>query len=128
MMLPHKPSPLEAALLTLRLVETKDKERKKAGDEPMTRFRLSETTLKRLWLRPRLESDFILQVEEWLLEAGWALFFAGSTYGIIKVASVEGWASLSFKQIEQELEKVSSGRFDFVSLQHLLTPDLDEEP
>jgi len=123
----YKPDPLEAALLTLRLVEAKDKERKKASGEPMTRFRLSETTLKRLWLRKRLERDFMVQVEEWLLEAGWALFFAGSTYAMIKVASVEGWTSLTSKQIEDELENVARGKFDFGRLRHLLVPWLDAE-
>ena len=126
-MFPYKPIPLEAALLTLGLVEAKDKERKKAGGEPMTRFRLSETTLKRLWLRKRLERDFMVQVEEWLLEAGWALFFAGSTYAMIKVASVEGWTNLTSKQIKDELEKVSRDKFDFGTLRHLLAPGLDEE-
>jgi hypothetical protein len=67
----------------------------------------------------------MIQVEDWLLEAGWALFFAGSTYAMIKIASVEGWARLTSKQIEDELETVSGGRFDFETLRHLLMPELD---
>jgi hypothetical protein len=126
--LPHKPKPQEAALLTLRLVEVNDKERQKAGGEPMTRFRISETTLKRLWLRKRLERYFMIEVEDWLLEAGWALFFAGSTYAMIKVTSAEGWARLTSKRIEDELEMVSRGKFDFAALRHLLMPELDERP
>ena len=124
--LPHKPGSLEAALLTLRLVEVNDQERKKMGGEPMTRFRISETTLKRLWLRKRLERAFMIEVEDWLLEAGWALFFAGSTYAMIKVTSAEGWARLTSKRIEDELEKVSRGNFDFAALRHLLMPELDQ--
>ncbi len=125
--LPHKPNPQQAALLTLMVVQVKDEERQKAGGEPMSRFRISETTLKRLWLRKRLERDFMVEVEDWLLEAGWALFFAGSTYAMIKVASVEGWARLTSKQIDNELEKVSRGKFDFEALRHLLMPELDED-
>jgi len=126
--LPYKPNPREAALLTLRLVEVKDNDRKKTGGEPITRFRISEMTLKRLWLRQRLERDFMVAVEEWLLEAGWALLFAGSTYGMIKVASVEGWARLTSKRIEDELAKASRGKFDFETLRHLLIPGIDENP
>jgi hypothetical protein len=123
--LPYKPNPLEAALLTLRLVEAKDKERKETGGEPITRFRVSEMTLKNLWRRKRLERDFIVAVEEWLLEGGWALLFAGSTYAMIKVPSVEGWARLSSKRIEHELEAVSRGKFKFETLRHLLTAEED---
>ncbi len=55
------------------------------------------------------------------------LFFAGSTYAMIKVTSAEGWARLTSKRIEDELEKVSHGKFDFAALRHLLMPELDQD-
>src|SRR4051812_44077357 len=101
----QKPEHRECALLLLRVIESRDLER----GRPTTRARLSELTLKRLWSCPRLTADFIAGVERWLLPAGWALLFAGSTYAVIKVAAVENWPRLAFKRVEEELEAVAAG-------------------
>jgi hypothetical protein len=127
--IPSKPTPLEAALLLLRLAEAKEEERrttdrKKEKEEQrgkLTRFRISETTLKRLCRRRRIPLDYLLEVQEWLHDAGWALFFTGSNYAMIKSSSVEGWVRLSSKRIASEL---SNPEFKFEKLYHLL----DQEP
>ena len=58
--------------------------------------------------------------------SGWALVFAGSTYGAIKVSAVESWPRLSSKRIEADLQQVSRGGFDFSTLEHLLDSANDE--
>jgi hypothetical protein len=115
--LPHKPDPFEGALLALRLIEAKEQE---DNHQKLTRFRVSETTLKRLWCRKRIPLDYLLEVQEWLIDAGWALVFAGSTYAMIKVSSVESWTRLGSKRVATEIELVSRGKYDFSQLRHLI--------
>lgn len=110
----------------MHLVKAKEKE---SGKE-VTRFRVSEATLKRLFGRRRIPQDFLSEVEEWLFEGGWALFFAGSTYAMIKVSAVEGWTRLSSKRIAADLKSVSKGEFNFAELSYLLNNaagDADDE-
>jgi hypothetical protein len=119
---PYLPSPSEGALLLLLLVESKDKElnKEKPSLKKSTRFRVSEATLKRVCARARLSSGFLEEVQEWLLVAGWALIFTGTTYALIKVTAVEGWTRLASKRIAAELDVVNKRKFDFSSLHHLL--------
>ena len=114
----YKPTGREAALLLLRLIEAKDKD--SDADRPRTRARLAEITLKRLWNRNRLEEQFLAEVSEWLLTAGWALLFAGSTYGAVRTSVVENWSPISSKRIQGELDAVAAGQFDFTKLERLL--------
>src|SRR4051812_8791344 len=91
----YKPDPRECALLFLRLVEEKEGRRPK----PMTRALVSELTLQRLWKRQRLsEQPFLEDVREWLLTAGWALFFTGAAYGAVKASAVRNWPTLASKR------------------------------
>jgi hypothetical protein len=43
----------------------------------------------------------------------------GSTYAMIKSASVDGWVRLGSKRIDDQLAAVERGTFDFDSLAHL---------
>jgi hypothetical protein len=112
----YKPNDRECALLLLGLIERGDSGREK----PMTRVRLAEITLKRLWNRERLTEQFLSEVSDWLLTAGWALFFAGTTYAAVQIGAVENWPALSSKRMSEELRRVVRGQFDFNSLEHLL--------
>jgi hypothetical protein len=114
---PYQPDALECAILLLLLVQPKGR----------TRIRLAEITLKRLWKRRRLGDEFVAEVQEWLFRAGWALFYAGTTFGLVKTKSVEGWPRVTSKELEAELEKVVRGRFDFSRYYHLLLDDETEE-
>jgi hypothetical protein len=114
---PYQPDALECAILLLLLVQPKER----------TRVRLAEITLKRLWKRRRLEDEFLRQVQEWLFRAGWALFYAGTTFGLVKTRSVEGWPRVTSKELEAELEKVARSQFDFSRHYHLLHDDETEE-
>jgi hypothetical protein len=100
------PDPKESAILLLLLVGTRPS---------TTRVRLSETTLKRLWLRHRLKDEFLADVTEWLFRAGWALFYAKSTFALVKTTVVTDWPRLSSKRMDAALSDVEDGRFDFAN-------------
>jgi len=114
---PYQPDAMECAILLLLLV----------GPEERTRARLAEITLKRLWNRRRLRDEFLRDVQDWLFRAGWALFYAGTTFGIVKTKAVEGWPRVTSKELGNELEKVARGQFDFSRHYDLLFADETEE-
>ena len=118
---PYQPDAQECAILLLLLVEPKGLAKQR------TRVRLAEITLKRLWGRHRLRDEFLREIEEWLFRAGWALFYSGTTFALVKTKSVEGWPRVTSKQLAAELEQVVQGRFDFSRHYHLLLDDETEE-
>jgi hypothetical protein len=119
----YQPTPPECAMLTVHLIEKKDSEIEKL-DKKVTRARLSENSLRRLWCRKHLTPSFIVEVQEWLFRAGWVLFFAGSGYAIIKADHVDSWVRISTKRITDDLEKVSRGKFKdkLAELERVLIP------
>jgi hypothetical protein len=128
---PFRPTAFQSALLLLRLHELRDEEKKnktktKVTEEKkaqVTRFRVSELTLKRICGRPRLHAVFLTEMQDWLLRAGWAFFFADRSYGMIKLEAVETWTRLGSKRIADELDDVAKGDFDFAPLLHLAEPN-----
>ena len=119
--------PRDCAILLLLLVGTKKTEESKNR----TRVRLAEITLKRLWGRHRLSDDFLREVQDWLLRAGWALFYAGTTFAAVKTTAVEGWPRMSSKRLSDELANVAKGEFNFDKhiglLSGEMTGDEDED-
>jgi len=121
---PFRPTAFQAALLLLRLRESRDQEKEKTKEEKgMTRFRVSELTLKRICGRPRLHPEFLTEMQDWLLRAGWAFFFADRSFGMIKLEAVESWTRLGSKRIADELDAVTKGDFNFAPLRHLAETD-----
>jgi hypothetical protein len=126
---PFRPTAFQSALLLLRLRESRDDEKKKTKtkdkeeEKGMTRFRVSELTLKRICGRPRLHAEFLTEMQDWLLRAGWAFFFADRSFGMIKLEAVESWTRLGSKRIADELDAVAKGGFDFAPLVHLAEPN-----
>ena len=112
----YQPTARECAMLLLQLIEAKHTQTGK----DVTRTRLSEATLRKLWCRSRLTTEFVHKVQEWLFMSGWVLFFAGTTYAIINVHVVEGWMRISAKRLSTEIGNVRCGKFDFAELEHLL--------
>jgi hypothetical protein len=110
-----QPNPREAALMVLHLLD-----RKRREGRDVSRARLTEITIRRLWARTRVPDDFLLQVQEQLLGAGWALFWAGSSYAIIRVSAVEGWPRLSSKRVADDLQLMLRGHFEFDAIEPLL--------
>jgi hypothetical protein len=115
----HKPDARQCALLLLRLIEERGQRRK----EKTTRVRLAELTLKKLWNRKRLTDQFLEEVGEWLLTAGWVLIYASSTFGAVKIDVVENWPRVSFKNLTHEIDQVVRDKFNFDNLEHLMTID-----
>jgi hypothetical protein len=118
---PFQPTAFQAALLVLRLRQSREEEkvgsRATGTKQPgMTRFRISEATLRRLCGRPRLHPAFLTEVQDWLLRAGWVMFFTGRSFGIIELDSVESWTRLGSKRISNELAAIAKGEFDFTPL------------
>jgi hypothetical protein len=108
----------KCALLLLLLVTVRNQ------DTPgVSRVRLSETTLRRLWRRDRISRELLEEVQEWLWRGGWSLFYARTTYALIRTSAVLSWARLSSKRMAQELEQVRDGTFDFDSCLHLIRED-----
>lgn len=126
---PFRPTAFQSALLLLRLHELRDEEKKnktkmkdmeeKKAAQGMTRFRVSELTLKRISRRPRLHPEFLTEMQDWLLRAGWAFFFADRSFGMIKLEAVETWTRLGSKRVADELNAVAKGEFDFAPLLQL---------
>ena len=114
-------------MLLLHAIEERGSRRGK----PLTRARLSPITLKRLWNREQLTEPWLDEVNEWLLTAGWTLVYAGKTFGVVKTDIVENWPRIASKYLNDEIDDVKQGAFDFSRLEHLLSSkqelDGDEE-
>jgi hypothetical protein len=122
----YKPTPRECALLVLHLIQAKEQDR---GKE-VTRLRVAEISLKRLWGRRRISPEFAEEVAEWLSSAGVTLFFAGSTYAVVRTSVVESWPRVTSKRISSDVRAVAQGTFDFSRLEHLMSvpgPDVGED-
>ena len=133
---PFRPTAFQSALLLLRLHELRDEEKKNKTKtketedkkvQGMTRFRVSELTLKRISGRPRLHPEFLIEMQDWLLRAGWAFFFADRSFGMIKLEAVETWTRLGSKRIAKELDAVAKDDFDFAPLLKLAEADLSAQ-
>jgi hypothetical protein len=122
----YKPDGRECALLLLQLIDEREGRRKgrKGG---MTRVRLAEVTLKDLWNRELLTDGFLRDVQDWLLTAGWTLFYAGKTFGAVKTAAVQNWPRASSTRLTPTLVKVKSGKFNFDDLAHFIPIEEREE-
>jgi hypothetical protein len=116
---PYKPDPRECVLLFLRLIEERQGRRSRA----LTQVRLSELTLRRLWNRQLLTEQFLRDMEEWMLGAGWAFVRTGRTYGAVKVGVVENWPRVSWKNLRDEISEVHRGVYDFEGIEHLIEVD-----
>jgi hypothetical protein len=114
---PREPDAMECAILVLLLVRPEER----------TRARLAEITLKRLWNRHRLRDEFLREVQDWLFRAGWALFYAGTTFAIVKTKAAEGWPRVTSKDLRAELTKVARGEFDFSRHYDLLLAEETED-
>lgn len=113
-----RPDGRQCAMLIVHLLATRQQE--VGGNREVTRARLSEITLQRLFKRQRISAEFLAEVQEWLFRVGWILFFAGTTYAVVKMKVIDGWGRISSKRIKADLEKVGTGEFDYDSLEHLL--------
>jgi hypothetical protein len=109
--------------LVLHLLRAREKE----VDREVSRVRISQSTLRTLCGRSQIGNALLLEVQEFLLPAGWCLFCIGPThFGIIKRKAVEGWPRVSSGRIRADLSLVSRGQYDFEQLEPLLLPQASE--
>jgi hypothetical protein len=122
---PLLPTEWQCALLILCLIQAREDEFEKKGlERKVSRARLSQNTIRKLCGRSQITGDFLLEVQEYLLTAGWALFCIGPThYAIIKLESVQGWSRISSKRIADELELVPRGKFPWKKYEYLLAAE-----
>src|SRR5438132_1211920 len=115
----YKPTPRECALLFLRLIQ----EREERLEKSTTRCRLPAVTMRNLWHRNLLTQDFLGEVQEWLLSAGWAFINGGSTFGAVRLEALKNWPRVASSRIANDLKAVKSGEFDFAELEPLLVSE-----
>ena len=60
-------------------------------------------------------------VAEWLSGAGVMLFFADSSYAVVKTSVVESWPRITSKRLSADVRAVAQGTFDFATLEPLLS-------
>jgi hypothetical protein len=113
-----RPDERQCAMLIAHLLASKQREL--PGKREITRARLSEITLQRLFKRRRISPELLADVQEWLFRVGLVLFFAGTTYAVVKMKVIDGWRRISSKRIGKDLEKVGKGEFGYDTIEHLL--------
>jgi hypothetical protein len=121
--MPGLPNPLQCALLLLALVEAKQDEVR----TEITRLRLSQLTLTKLWGRQRLGRELVDEIKEWLHRAGWVLFEAGRMFAMIKIDRVESWPRLTSKHMAGDLSAVFRSEYEYERLYKLVTRVQAEE-
>lgn len=109
----------QGAIVLLHVFALRDQKRRK----PMTRANLSAPTLRRLWGRPQLKEEFLQDVTEWMLVAGWAFFNAGSTYAAVRISAVANWPSVASKSVKSELGAIAAGQLPSGADENLLWQD-----
>ncbi|WP_354098707.1 hypothetical protein [Bradyrhizobium sp. S3.2.12] len=115
------PEARQCAILLLLLAAHQENSTKS-----ITRFRLSELTLKRLWQRNRITDELLKEVQEWLARADWTIFYAAGLYAMVRIDAVENWDRLSSKRLANELKQVGNGTFDYEKHAHLIASDQDD--
>jgi len=120
----YEPTPRECALLLLHVMDTKEKE----SGRPVTRFRLSEMSMRRLCLRAQISADFTAEVANWLSRAGVTLCFVGPAYIVLRTEVLDSWLRITTKRLSSDLRRVSEGEFNFSELERLMIiPEKNEE-
>ena len=118
-----KLDPNQCALVLLRAIEERGQRRGK----PLTRARVSEASLKALCIRETITREWLDQINEWLLSAGWILIEAGGTYGAIKVTVVENWPRVASAHMQDDLTQIKLGKFNFKQWNRLLDKAAGED-
>ena len=113
-----RPDERQCAMLIAHLLAAKQQDL--PDNRELTRARLSEITLRRLFKRRRISPELLADVQEWLFRVGLVLFFAGTTYAVVKMKTVDGWGRISSERIRGDLDKVDEGGFAYDALEYLL--------
>jgi hypothetical protein len=67
------------------------------------------------------------EVAEWLSGADITLFFAGTTYAVVRTSVVENWPRVTSKRLSADLLEVAQGSYKWSKLERLLPAPKQEE-
>jgi hypothetical protein len=118
-----KPDARQCALLLLALLEKRATKRNRT----LSRARLSELTLRKLWQRNSFGPSFVFAVNEWLNDVSWAIFFAGTTYGAVRTGVVESWTTVAAKWLAEDADAIAGGTYDYADLEQTLFSENNDE-
>ena len=77
---------------------------------------------------PEPLAGFIVEeVAEWLSGADMTLFFAGTTYAVVRTSVVENWPRVTSKRLSADLLAVAQGSYKWSKLERLLPAPKQEE-
>jgi hypothetical protein len=102
----YLPSAADVAVLTVHLAY-------RYADEKhtnLTRFRVSNRSLRKIAGRSHLREAFL---EEWaaaLAEMGWMVIWHGDNNALIRTAAIDGWARISSKRIAADLDGINASK------------------
>jgi hypothetical protein len=74
-----------------------------------------------------LTGYIVEEVAKWLSGADMTLFFAGTTYAVVRTSVVENWPPVTSKRLNADLQAVAQRAYDFSKLEHLLLAPEQEE-
>jgi hypothetical protein len=102
----YLPNAAEVATLTIYLGKSYAEEKK----TKLTRFRVSNRSLRKIAGRSHLRDKFL---DEWALaldQMGWKVIWCGDNNAVIRADAIDGWARLSSKRIASDLEGINPAR------------------
>lgn len=93
----YRPDAFEVAILINEMVRSYSEEQGKG----LSRFRLSEKTIRRISLRHALREAFLEELSDELSEFGWLSFRDGAYLCVIQQESVGGWTRLGSRRVAE---------------------------
>ena len=69
-------------------------------EREVSRYRFSYSTLAFIANRQRLSPDFLMELDNELVELGWSFINMGDAFAIVKTDKVNQWTKLAYKRVE----------------------------
>lgn len=108
----HLPTAAEAAILIAVCAKRKEAEMVKE----LSRLRLSEKTLKLLTGRRRVDSRFVADLNEALLDHNLVLILTGDAIGLLKASSIKGFPRMNSARLSDDLKLARKGELEYDEL------------
>ncbi len=86
-----------------KLILINGKSYEKERGRQVTRYRFSETTLRRISRRKALRQGFLTELEEEVAELGWLFFRLGPDYAVIDLTKSSTWTKLTSVRVKRSL-------------------------
>lgn len=69
-------------------------------EREVSRYRFSYSTLAFIANRQRLSPDFLMELDNELVELGWSFINMGDSFAIVKTDKINQWTKLAHKRVE----------------------------